>query len=870
MPRRPTVTRSGLRRAAALFRHATLPFVRRHRVQFGLLVVTIALGVATILATRMLVDSATGSVEAAVASASGAADFRVANGFAGVPEHLLERIRALEEVEDAQAILIDQAVVAGKPVNLIGVDLLGGDPLHLDVNLRSRESFEVCQDSDFLVRPNAVAISERLAEQWGVAVCSTLPAAVRTGSTELFVAGVFRSRSSSTAVETHAVVLDLPRAQILTGRSEIVDAIDIRLEPRSSGSSAASARIQDLVSPYATASSPEYQVNEIRKMLFNIRLILGVAGSLAIVVGALIIVNVMSMSASRRKPVFDMMLSLGATRFSLRALGLAEALVLGLGASLLGLVVGCGIAMGAGSLFQGAIAALYLPLQTSTLELDPGTFGWALSCGVFLTVVAASVPMRSILELDSGLRVASAARMRAQRAGRGALAGVFLLACGVGFRVFQAGDVDAETLGALVTISASLIFLGAGLLMPLVVRVCKKPVQRLLDRSPWRTVSLGWRTLAADPARSAIVVVSVMAGVSYFLMAVGAVGSLRVGVLSWLKSTHHAEIVVAARGAVGFLPSSRPVAGAVESRLRSIEGVGSVHVTRLVAQPFRDRWAVIVARDEDSLVQPSNYIVRSGNIETRAMELRAGTHALVSETLSLKHAVAAGDVIELRAPRGKLSVTVAAVVVDYNSDLGSIVISKGQYARSWLDESATAFHVRIRDGFDAPQVVDYINRTIGDQFAIEAQPIETVLLAAEEIVDSAFYAAYALVFIAVIVVIASVSSFLLIAASEREPEFQMLREIGATPSQLANLLRAESVILGLIGAVPGCVVGTFLARSLVADTVRIGGGMELAFVLPWGFIGIAVATALIVSLLASVFPVALISRAVYGSGRARA
>ncbi len=838
----------------ALTRHVTLPFARHHRVQCSLLLFSISLGVATMVATSTLVDSAVKSIELAWTATAPEADLRVANGFAGVAEALLEEVRAVEGVESAEAILVDQAAVEGEPVVLVGIDLLGADAIHLTPKTLDRETLEVCEESDFLLKPNAIALPRRFAETLGVSLCSLFPAAVRSGRVDFYVAGLFQAGEDLRAIGESVVVMDLPRAQILLGREGVVDAIDVTTAATHTPESVAHS-IERVAGAYATVARHGAESPELRSMIFNIRLILGVAGSVAVVVGALIIFNVMSIAASKRKPVFDMVTALGATRRSIQIMIAFEALVLGSIGAALGVGAGLGIALLASSLFRGAIGALYLPFESSVFSIPTHSLVVAFGCGVALTLLASMGPALSVMRLASGLAVTSPARERAARLVRLTRFGFIALVVGFGLRFAQVRSLDAEVLGTLVTVGACLVFLGAGLIVPGILYRARLPVSKLLDAASAPHLSLAWRTMCSDPARSAVVIVSVMAGVAYFLMSMGAVGSLRHGVITWIKTTQQADIMVAAQGGVGFLPSSRPIAEGLGPAFLEVDGVASIESSRLVAQPYLDRWTVVVAKDPAGLTNPDRYMLRSGDLASSAEGLRRGTHAIVSETLSVKHDLHPGDLIELRTPTGLREFEVAAVAIDYNSDLGSIVISRDAFVRWWRDHGVTAYQIWLAPGADRVAVVDRINHGILLEVGAVATPIEDLYVVAEGVVDSAFYAGYALVFVAVLVMIASVVSFFLVSTDERAREIATMREVGAEPSQLLKLFLSEALIIGVVGGGLGCVVGVVMAQRLVADSVRVGGGMELAFHMPAFPIVVGFLSAVVVSVLSAVVPI---------------
>ena len=143
-----------------LLRLVSVAYLRRHSGQTSLVVATVALGVAAIVATGSLIESALASLEIAREATTEHADLRVANGFAGVSEDLVEVVRGVEGVASAGGVLLGTArlELAGGAADavLIGIDLLGEDGVHR--GSLSRERLEVIDEADFLVRLDAIAL----------------------------------------------------------------------------------------------------------------------------------------------------------------------------------------------------------------------------------------------------------------------------------------------------------------------------------------------------------------------------------------------------------------------------------------------------------------------------------------------------------------------------------------------------------------------------------------------------------------------------------------------------------------------------------------------------------------------------------------
>src|SRR5207249_5651297 len=113
---------------------------------------------------------------------------------------------------------------------------------------------------------------------------------------------------------------------------------------------------------------------------------------------------------------------------------------------------------------------------------------------------------------------------------------------------------------------------------------------------------------------------------------------------------------------------------------------------------------------------------------------------------------------------------------------------------------------------------------------------------------------YVLLALSVIVSLFGIVNTLVLTVFERTRELGMLRAIGMTRRQVRRMIRYESVITALIGGVLGIVLGIVLGALLVARVDFI----ELA--LPTGSLVIFAIAAIVVALLAAIFPARRASR----------
>ena len=98
---------------------------------------------------------------------------------------------------------------------------------------------------------------------------------------------------------------------------------------------------------------------------------------------------------------------------------------------------------------------------------------------------------------------------------------------------------------------------------------------------------------------------------------------------------------------------------------------------------------------------------------------------------------------------------------------------------------------------------------------------------------------YALLALAVLIALIGIVNTLMLSVFERTREIGLLRAVGMKRRQIRTMVRSESVILAIFGAIIGIVIGTGMGIALVAslkqqgitDTVVPGTDLVVFFVL---------------------------------------
>jgi putative ABC transport system permease protein len=105
--------------------------------------------------------------------------------------------------------------------------------------------------------------------------------------------------------------------------------------------------------------------------------------------------------------------------------------------------------------------------------------------------------------------------------------------------------------------------------------------------------------------------------------------------------------------------------------------------------------------------------------------------------------------------------------------------------------------------------------------------------------------------LAVVIALIGIVNTLLLSVFERTHEIGLLRAVGMKRRQVRAMIRSESVILALFGAVIGIIVGTALGLALVSSLHSQG---ITSTTIPWSLLVIFLVVAALFGLVAASWP----------------
>ena len=215
------------------------------------------------------------------------------------------------------------------------------------------------------------------------------------------------------------------------------------------------------------AEDSRQQSKDLSQILSYLTLGLLVFGLIALLVGAFVIFNTFTITVAQRTREFGMLRTIGASRRQILGAVVFEALLIGLPGSALGLFAGIGLA----PLLAGLLGMVGFDLPSTALVIAGRTIVVAIALGTVVTVLSSLAPALR------ATRVSPMAAMRDDAVGsskdrrrwvlvaQSAVAALGLVLMLIGLF----GGLDTSPALTLLGIGAVLVFVGIGLLSPLLV-----------------------------------------------------------------------------------------------------------------------------------------------------------------------------------------------------------------------------------------------------------------------------------------------------------------------------------------------------------------------------------------------------------------
>ncbi|WP_415949772.1 ABC transporter permease [Streptomyces sp. KLOTTS4A1] len=832
-----------------------------HKARLVMTALAVLLGVAFVSGTLVFGDTVAGAFRGAYSkSLDGVAVSVNAEHLPGdpVPESgkrvtvlddgLAGRLAQVPGVESVRPTVNGRATLAAKDGRPVGADTNwqnlavnyapgkdGKDPRHPLVSGRGPAA------------PDEIALADVTAEKAGYKIGDTVRLAVDGPALTKKLVGLVSTDDPRVTAGGTLALFDTATAQKLFVSPGHYDEFVIAAKPGTDQERLATAVREKLPEEGASATSGSELAAQQTRMLDQVtgsftKALLVFAG-IALFVGAFIIANTFTMLIAQRSREIALLRAVGASREQVVRSVLAEAALLGLAASAAGFVLGLGIAAALPTLLNAGGAGL----PSGPLVVMPTTLIASLAVGVGVTVLAAWLPSRRAariapVEAMSTIDAPAPVRSLVIRNVLGAaVTGLGLLI--MGYVASLDKPDEAELL--LTLFGAGLFLLGLIVLAPLLSRPVVGLTGRLTERFFGVSGKLAKENALRNPRRTAATASALMIGLCLITGLTVAAGSAQRAVAAEFTKGLAADYRVTNTAYHGI------EADAAE-RLAEVPGVAaSVPLASASLVGERTGYADLTGTDPAALAEVTDLHFTAGALG----DIRPGRVA-VSDTYAEEHGLDVGSTVEGRLGgsydgTGGEPVRLKVVgIYEQNETVSDLLGALGQVLPHAERGSLDSVLLKAEPG--AKDLDGALRDALGNSPLLKVQDKDQIV--AEQIggVNTILTMMYGLLGMAVLIAVLGVVNTLAMSVFERTREIGLLRAVGLDRSGIKQMVRLESVVICLFGALLGIGSGVFLAWL---NSGLVGGSLTTyETVLPWARISLFLLLALVIALLAAAWP----------------
>ncbi|MFE7837879.1 ABC transporter permease [Streptomyces sp. NPDC057474] len=572
---------------------------------------------------------------------------------------------------------------------------------------------------------------------------------------------------------------------------------------------------------------------------------LGFAG-IAFLVGIFLIINTFSMLVAQRTREIGLMRAIGSSRGQVNRSVLVEALLLGVFGSILGVAGGVGLAIG----LMKLMSATGMNLSTDDLTIAWTTPAVGLLLGIVVTVLAAYVPARRAGKVSPMAALRDAGAPLDAKAGIvRAVIGLLLTGAG-GYCLYLAAAADKASEGSMwLGGGVVLSLIGFVVIGPLLAGAVVKVLGAVVLRAFGPVGRMAERNALRNPRRTGATGAALMIGLA-LVACLSVVGSSMVAsATEQLDKTVGTDFII--QSDTGQLITPQAVEAA-----RSAEGVKSLTQYKWTEADFTTPDGKTLEKTAITAADPSYATdLATEVVAGKLPDAYKPDSMSVHEKFAEDHGIELGSKIAVDFRDGSTAdltvraITSSDVVIDAGAMYTSID-TMAKYVPADKMPLDQLLFASAKDGQDAAAYKS-LKDALHDYPQYEVRDQTDYKEALKGQIDQLLNMIYGLLALAIIVAILGVVNTLALSVVERTREIGLMRAIGLSRRQLRRMIRLESVVIALFGALLG--LGLGMGWGATAQQLLALEGLKVLDI-PWPtIIGVFIGSAF-VGLFAALVP----------------
>ena len=750
------------------------------------------------------------------------------------PISALETILGVEGVSAAVGDMQSYARVIGKDGKPLGEDQ--GPPTFGGIASSSVAGLWNTETGRLPIGPKEVMLDRTTAEAGKFAIGDTVRVNALSGTREFSLVGIANYGDISSPGGATFALFDQPTASEFLLKPGFVDAFLIQGDGTLSDEALAKAidsalLPSDKLETLTGAQITEETTSQIKTVLGFFTTFLTAFSFIALGIGCFVIYNVFSITAAQRQRESALLRAIGASRRQVTNSLIVEAVVIGLVGSTLGFIFGIGLSQALSALLN----AIGLEIPTTGLTINSSAIFSTVLVGTIITTLSAILPA-----LRSG-RVPPLAAIRETALDvvtgltRRVIIGLVFMILGVVALVASINGAEVIFLGlGVLAVFAGVLVLGPAISKP-VAMLLGKPVARLRGI----TGAMSQQNAARNPKRTARTAAPVLIGVALVTSFTALAASIKSEIRESIGSSFRGDFALSvnSRG-FGGIPTS------VTDQIDQLPEVQTATGVGFIAAKVGDESPFILVFNPKT----ADGLYNLEMIEGRQSDL-GKDEIFIEQDKSIEKNLPVGSSVQVTLIDGRsIQLKVAGT---YKNAYGNYVVSRELFegvATPLFDSFVyISTNTNVSDE-NARTAISAISADLGVG-TLESRTEYIDSQAAQ--IDQFLALIYGLLFLSVIIAIVGIIITLLLSVFERRHEIGLLRSVGMTRSQVRTMVRWESVITSLFGAVTGVLLGIVTGVVIVVSLNESGIS---AFTLPITSTIFILIGSFIIGVIAAVFP----------------
>jgi putative ABC transport system permease protein len=810
--------------------------LRVHAVQELLAVMGVAIAVALVFAVTVGNNSIAGSTEAAVHILIGPASLQLeARSNDGFNEDLLQRVQRLPGVRRAAPLLEQDATITGANGRHETVGLAG-----TDISLALLDGLAETLPISTLA-PADIALSTVIAEALRIKPSDSRSSKVsvsvnlRGTSHRLKVAAVLGTEAVGALSRAFVATMPLASLQRIAGLQRRITRVLVQVDPGREAQ--VRGELQHLARDRLEVAPADQDIALLHQALRPGDQASEFFAIVAGLLGFLFAFNALLLTVPERRRVIADLRMNGATRSAIVQMVIFQATCLGIAASLVGLLSGYALSLGAFHTSAGYLNQAFLLSSATVIGWSP--IALSLLGGILASCLASTIPLLdlrpgraldAVYSEDDGNRLGSRVTRRLAFT-----AGALLLISSVLFALTP----------ALALVACGLLAFAVVLATPLIFASMLRTIETLTKRYQRLTLlPVALLSLKATTLRS-LALISTGALALFGSVALGgARGDLLRGIEGYID--HYvagADIWVVNQDDPTAV---EPLPLAYVEHLKHSAATSNIQVFQAGYLAFGKRLIWVVARPPGALESLLQSQIVEGQANTAAAHIDAGGWIAISQQIAEERHIRVGNMLSVPTPTGNKLYRIAATTTNLTWSPGAMLMSTTDYSQAWGSQAPTAIAIDFPQYRSPAMMRRIIAEAIGPTSALETLTPKVRATKTSAVAREGLSKLNDISLMLLLAAIGAIFAALTSAIWQRRASLAELRLGGVRSSRLRRLLFIEAVLMLTTACASGAIAGLYGQAVIDRYLKHVTGFPVASFYASWRPLWIAVLVSTVV------------------------